>query len=58
MLLEKFNSDINKENYHFVFFEDITINTDYYFMKIKKFFKFRLFPQRVYKKKKENKNSD
>ena len=55
MLLEKFNSDINKENYHFVFFEDITINTDYNFMKIKNFLNLDYSPREFAKRKKKNK---
>ena len=55
MLLEKLNSNINKENYHFVFFEDITINTDFYFLKIKEFLNLDYSPREFTKRKKKNK---
>ena len=55
MLLEKLNSDRNKENYHLVFFEDITINTDHYFMKIKKFLNLDYSSRELIKRKKKNK---
>ena len=55
MLLEKLNADINKENYHLVFFEDITINTDHYFMKIKNFLNLDYSSREFIKRKKKNK---